>query len=191
MTVAFFKTWICRPLSLGAIAPSGKALATAMARNLHTRIPGTVVELGGGTGSITRAILGTGVAAKDLIVIEREPELCAVMRRRFPGVRIVCADACELKDVVHATNVARVNAVVSGLPLLCIPNDDCYRILKAAFSVLAPDGEYIQFTYGPAAPVARTICAELGIRGTRGRWVAANLPPAFVWRYRRVNGPIR
>jgi len=186
MTVAFFKTWMRRPLGLGAIAPSGKALATAMARNIGGAPAGTIIELGGGTGSITRAILDAGIAPRHLIVIEREPELCDVMKQRFPDVRIICADACELKDVVQATNTARVNAVVSGLPLLCIPNDDCHSILKGSFSVLAQDGEYIQFTYGPAAPVARDICGDLGIRGTRSQWVAANLPPAFVWRYRRI-----
>ena len=54
--ICFFRLWLRRPRRVGAVMPSGRALATAMATCIDAQAPGMVVELGGGTGSITRAI---------------------------------------------------------------------------------------------------------------------------------------
>ncbi len=181
----FFLLWLRRPTRVGALIPSSKALATSMAARINAEAPGVVVELGGGTGSITEAILATGTAPQDLVVVERETEMCTVLAERFPHIRILQGDACDLKALLEQAGIGPVKTVVSGLPLLSMDNHTRQRIVAGVFSVLPPEGEYVQFTYGPVSPVSRQTRASLGIAGRRSDWVLFNLPPATVWRFRR------
>ena len=184
--IGFFLMWLRQPHRLGAVVPSGRSLARAMAEGIDANAPGAVVELGGGTGSITRAILRTGISPQDLIVVEREAELCRIISKRYPGVRVLCADARDLKPLLARAGIAPVKAVVSGLPLVAMAREDCRRILAGAFTVLAPGGEFLQFTYSPISPLPQKMLAGLGIQGIRSQWVLSNLPPAAVWCYRRA-----
>jgi phosphatidylethanolamine/phosphatidyl-N-methylethanolamine N-methyltransferase len=182
----FLSLWLQRPARLGAVMPSSRSLAVAMAADVDPAAAGAVVELGGGTGNITAALLETGIAARDIVVIEREPSLCRVIAKRFPEIRVICGDATKLRSLLRAAGVGPIKAVVSGLPLLSIPKKAERMIVAQAFAVLARDGVLIQFTYGPKAPVSRPIATALGILGERSHWVLDNLPPAAVWRYRRL-----
>jgi phosphatidylethanolamine/phosphatidyl-N-methylethanolamine N-methyltransferase len=184
--IGFFLMWLRRPQRMGAVVPSSQALARAMVEGIDPDAPGAVVELGGGTGSITRAILRAGNAPQNLIVVEREAELCKVISKRYPGVRVLCADARDLKPLLAHAGLGPVKAVVSGLPLVAMAREDCRRILAGAFAILAPGGQFLQFTYSPVSPVPQKTIAELGLQGVRSQWVFSNLPPAAVWRYRRA-----
>ena len=62
-----FKLWLKNPFKIGAVAVSSPELAAAMARHIPNRAEGYVVELGGGTGPVTRAILECGVARNRLV----------------------------------------------------------------------------------------------------------------------------
>ena len=177
--------WLRRPTHVGALVPSGKALATSMAARIDVALPGAVVELGGGTGSITKAILAAGTAPEDLVVVEREAKLCAILAERFPQIRVLQGDARNLKRLLKNAGIGPVKVVVSGLPLLSLDGRDRQRIIAGTFSVLPPEGEFLQFTYGPASPISRRTRTRLGIAGRRSDWILCNLPPATVWRYRR------
>lgn len=66
----FLRTLVKDPFSVGAVAPSSRHLANSMVIGMG---PGAkVVELGGGTGSVTQAILNSGVSPQDLLVIEHQ-----------------------------------------------------------------------------------------------------------------------
>lgn len=152
---------------------------------------GVVVELGGGTGNITRAILDAGVQPSDLVVVEREAALCGVIRARFPGVRVLQADARRLRALLAREGIAPVKAVVSSLPLLSMDRRDGQAIVAEAFAALAPRGQFLQYTYGPASPIPPELRERLGIEGARSEWILNNLPPAAVWRFfRRDERPI-
>lgn len=184
--LSFLKLWLRRPVSLGALLPSGKSLAFAMAGQIDPAAPGAVVELGGGTGSITAALLDEGIACQDLVVIEREPALVALLRARFPRVRVIHGDARYLARLIGEAGVGPVKAVVSGLPILSLPKSVCREIVSQAFLVLPPDGVMVQFTYSPLSPISRRTSRSLDIVGDRADWVLDNLPPASVWNYRRA-----
>lgn len=182
--VKFFLRWLRRPSGIGAVIPSSRRLAAAMAREIDMRAPGLVVELGGGTGNITAGLLAAGVDPRDLIVVEQEAAFCKILRQRFPAVTVVRGDARRLRELL-AERTARtpVKAVVSSLPLLTLPDRQCRAILAAAFDLLPDNGVFVQFSYGPISPVPRRLCDTLGILAERGSRVLFNLPPATVWRY--------
>jgi phosphatidylethanolamine/phosphatidyl-N-methylethanolamine N-methyltransferase len=182
----FLRRWLRNPMRIGAIAPSGRALADAMARLVPLDDDSPVVELGGGTGVITAALLRAGVAPGRLVVIERDGLLHRHLSERFPHVRVVLGDAAHLAETLRPLGISGVGAVVSGLPLLSMPRPIQDQIVRSAFALLTPGGPFIQFTYGPFSPVGRQ---RLGVTGSVARRIAANFPPASVWVYRSEGAP--
>ena len=183
----FFLQWLREPRSIAALAPSGRELARRVAAAVG-REARTVVELGGGTGVITEALLERGIARERLLVLERNPDLHAHLVARFPGVEVARADAFDLVEVVHRSrNLAagKIDGVASGLGLLNMARDDQRRLLTAAFAVLRPSGRFVQFTYAPTSPVPRELRDELQLDARRASWSLLNLPPACVSGLRR------
>jgi phosphatidylethanolamine/phosphatidyl-N-methylethanolamine N-methyltransferase len=183
----FLARWLKSPQWIGAVAPSSRGLARAMAREVVPFGAGYVVELGGGTGSITRALLEHGVAPHRLIVVERDYTLAAILRKRFPGVKIVRGDAGELSALLEPLGVVAVDAVVSSLPLLSMPKAVRRRIVGESVAVLGEGGAFIQYTYGVASPVP---APEFGLHGEVADRIFLNFPPAVVWRFRRRAAPV-
>jgi phosphatidylethanolamine/phosphatidyl-N-methylethanolamine N-methyltransferase len=179
----FLSRWIRAPLRIGALAPSSPQLGREMARAIDARAAKLVVELGGGTGRITRALLDAGVAPDRLIVIENDEKLASLLRQRFSDVRIVQGDARDLLALLSPLGITQASAVISGLPLLSMPQDIQERIVEQAFALMGEDGTFVQFTYGPVSPVMGR--ARQGLMGEVTGRVWWNFPPASVWRYRR------
>jgi phosphatidylethanolamine/phosphatidyl-N-methylethanolamine N-methyltransferase len=182
--LGFLRRWLQNPRAVGAVVPSSRSLASAMAAEIDLTAPGAVVELGGGTGNVTAALLQAGVPPQDIAVVERDPVFARVIAARFPQVRVLQGDAAELRRLLREAGIGPVKAVISGLPLLSIPDRICLRIIAEATGALTEDGVLVQFTYGPASPVSRRILARVGLEARRTSWVVDNFPPASVWRYR-------
>jgi phosphatidylethanolamine/phosphatidyl-N-methylethanolamine N-methyltransferase len=180
--ILFLRRWLKDPLKIGAIAPSGRDLATAMARLVPIASQEPVIELGGGTGSITEALLDAGVPPSRLFVVERDEALHDLLVKRFPQVRVLLGDAAELTTLLRPLGISRASAVVSGLPLLTMRDSVRDRIVEESFALLEPGAPFIQFTYGLASPIPRR---KLGVQGEVKSRVLNNLPPASVWLYHR------
>ena len=183
----FLAQWVRRPAAVGAILPSGRSLAHAMARQIDVTRPGLVLDLGGGTGTITKACIEIGVDPRDIVVLEKASSFCALIRERFPDVRVIRGDARNLQTLLNVRGIGPFKAILSSLPLLSIPEQQRNRILAQAFEVLVQDGVFVQFTYGPLSPVPRGIAQSLELVKDRSAWVLRNVPPASVWRYSRAN----
>jgi phosphatidylethanolamine/phosphatidyl-N-methylethanolamine N-methyltransferase len=186
--LSFLRRWLQNPRAVGAVVPSSRSLASAMAAEIDLAAPGAVVELGGGTGNVTAALLEAGVPPQDIAVVERDPTFARLIAARFPRVRVLQGDAADLRRLLREADIGPVKAVVSGLPLLSIPDRVCLRIIAEAIGALTETGILVQFTYGPASPVSRRILARLGLEARRTSWVVENFPPASVWRYRPAAG---
>ena len=183
----FFRQWLKNPLAIAALSPSSRILAREMINQLPAH-PGRVIELGGGTGVFTRALLERGVEPKNLLVVELNAELHRLLRERFPQVKVVCGNACELDKIIESEKFGKdggVDAILSGLGLLSMSRSTQRSILSAAFSVLGNQGRFIQFTYGPASPVSRELLGELGLHAVRGGVAWRNVPPAAVYVFTR------
>ena len=189
----FFRQWLKNPLGVAAISPSSQQLARQMMAELP-RGARRVIELGGGTGVFTQALLDHGVPAADLLVLELNEDLHQHLQKRFPQVQVACADARQLVEVATPRGFgpeAPVDAVISGLGLLSMPKATQQAILASAFDCLQPQGRFIQFTYGPANPVAKEVLDALDLVARRGSFTWWNVPPATVYVYsRRVSKAI-
>ena len=181
----FLRRWLAHPRHIGAIAPSAPALARAMARAAQAELTdgGLVVELGPGTGSVTRALLAAGIPEERLVLVERDRHLHAWLEGQFPRANVILSDARRLEEILPAGQAGRVSTVVSSLPLNSLPRKERDEIVRAAFRVLSDDGSLVQYSYGVPSPLP---CEALGLTGRRFAFAAANLPPATVWRYSRA-----
>ena len=187
-TALFLKRWLRRPFAMGAVVPSGRLLAEAIARRTVSEIAhrdGHVVELGAGTGEVTKALLAAGIPAGRLALIERDPELAAFLRQHFSGPQIIEGDAARLPRLLSANKGEKVAVVVSSLPLLSLPGEVVSGIVNGVFDALPRGGALVQFTYGPTPPVPRGLREKLHLVGARGRRIWRNVPPAVVWTFRR------
>jgi len=182
-TTRFLKNWADAPMTTGAIAPSGDALARKMASFVPTgkdSLP--VLEIGPGTGSVTRALLAHGVAPEKLTALEYSTEFCKHFKTQFPDVRLIQGDAYDLTKTLQAAfgEVPTFAAIVSSLPLLTRPKEDREGLLRQSLDHLAPNAPYIQFSYGLKPPVD----APSGVTLTTSEWILRNIPPARVFVYR-------
>lgn len=181
-SLAFLRAWMSNPMRVGAVAPSGPALAELITRDISAAT-GPVLELGPGTGIFTRALLARGVAERDLTLVELGSDFSAMLAIRFPEAKLLRLDAARLPAIDE--NSCFYGAAVSGLPLLSMPPRKVYAILRAVRDRLRPDGALYQFTYGMRPPVPRPILDRLGLVATRTGLVLMNVPPAAVYRISR------
>nr|WP_282452844.1 methyltransferase domain-containing protein [Lysobacter sp. CAU 1642] len=147
-----------------------------------------VIELGGGTGVFTAALLDHGIRPRDLLVLELNEDLHQHLAERFADAHVVCGDAKELPDIVARCGFdegGTVDAVLSGLGLLSMGRETQQSIVEAAFRVLAREGRLIQFTYGPTCPIRTEVLEDLALTARRGSVIWRNMPPATVWVFTR------
>ncbi|MDR0478819.1 MAG: hypothetical protein LBH31_03230 [Burkholderiaceae bacterium] len=181
----FWRELAANPGQIGAICASSPRLAARMAAWVDLSAPGLVVELGGGTGVITAALLACGVPRERLVVVEYSPTLAAHLMRRFPGVRVIEGDAARLTQwqsegylPPDASGQAQpIHTIVSGLPLLSMPHPVRARIIQAGAAALAEGGRLIQFTYTLRGRSPWQM-ADLVLHHSER--VLANLPPARI-----------
>jgi phosphatidylethanolamine/phosphatidyl-N-methylethanolamine N-methyltransferase len=180
--VRFLRSWIEKPLHMGAVMPSGRVLARTMAQYVDIDSAGPVVELGPGTGAITNALIEHGIDQRRLVLVEYNPGFCALLRDRYPQAKVVQGDAYALRDSLWDVLNAPASAVVSGLPLVTKPMLTRLKLIRDAFVALAPGAPFVQFTYSVAPPIPKSLP---GVSTEASERIWMNLPPARVWVYRK------
>ncbi len=177
----FIRSWIEKPISTGAVMPSSRALARAMARYVDPQSSGPVIELGPGTGPVTEALVQHGVDPARLVLVEFNPDFCRLLRTRYPAATVVQGDAYRLRRLLENSVREPAAAVVSGLPLVTKPLRTRLRLISDAMSLLAEGAPFVQFTYAMLPPIPKELS---GIRAEASELIWMNLPPARVWVYR-------
>jgi phosphatidylethanolamine/phosphatidyl-N-methylethanolamine N-methyltransferase len=175
----FLQRWLANPLQMGSIVPSSDALCQRIVR--HTRRSGDelVVELGAGTGVISRALLAGGVPAARLFVVEIVPDMVAHLRRVLPGVTVMQGDARHLPDLLPRHWFGRIGTVVCGIPLVLLPKPEQRRFIDA-IDVVAPGLGFLHYSYCVTSPLP---ARHHRLLAKREAWTPLNFPPASVWRY--------
>ena len=171
---------------MGAVMPSSKLLARTMAQYVDVDSKGPVVELGPGTGAITNALIEHGVDQKRLVLVEYNPGFCALLRDRYPHAKVVQGDAYKLRDSLLKVLDVPASAVVSGLPLVTKPMLTRLKLIRDAFTALAPGAPFVQFTYFYNSPIP---VSDAVIASDVSPVLWRNLWPARVWRYRLRRSP--
>jgi phosphatidylethanolamine/phosphatidyl-N-methylethanolamine N-methyltransferase len=179
--VKFIRSWIEKPISTGAVMPSSRVLARAMARYVDPKSNGPVIELGPGTGPVTQALVRQGIDPARLVLVEFNPDFCRLLRARYPAATVVQGDAYRLRRLLDGYVDEPAAAVVSGLPLVTKPLRTRLRLISDAMTLLAAGAPFVQFTYAMVPPIPKGLS---GVRAEASELIWMNLPPARVWVYR-------
>ncbi len=180
--IRFFKGWIDGPKSVGAILPTSAVTARRMASVVSPASGLPVLELGPGTGIITKAILGRGVAPENIVSIEYSTDFYRHLKKTIPGVNFINGDAFDLETTLADWRDRKFDAVVSAIPMLSFPMEKRIALLEDLLGRMPPGRPVVQITYSPVSPIdARP--DRFHIRHLD--FVVRNIPPAQLWVYSR------
>jgi phospholipid N-methyltransferase len=170
----FLREFALDPLRIASVTPSGVALARQMVLPVPLRGQPVVVELGAGTGPMTRAIRQRLGGRGRHLAVELNPRLASVLADRCPDVEVIEGDSCRISEYLAHRGLERADVVVSGLPWTVGASESAPRpLVSAVADALADDGAFAQFTYawtwsaGPCGATCRPrwCCSPAGRAG--------------------------
>jgi phosphatidylethanolamine/phosphatidyl-N-methylethanolamine N-methyltransferase len=147
-----FFTQLTRGNSIASIAPSSRWLARTTIRNVDWDRARTLIELGAGTGPITRVIAERARPDCRVIVVERDPDFAALLRQRFgalPNFDIIEGDVRDLATLLADVGITQADSIISGLPVPSFPRDLQRALIRLVQTLLGPDGTFNQITEIP------------------------------------------
>lgn len=180
--VSFFKGWMDKPKAVGAIVPTSSVTARRMASVIDTGSDLPVLEVGPGTGVITKAILARGVKPENLYAIEYSENFVRHLRRLYPGVNIIEGDAFNIDHTLGDKRDTIFDCVISAVPLLNFPIEHRVAYLDDLLARIPAGRPVIQITYGPMSPIP---AGKGDYTVKHFDFIIRNIPPAHLWIYRR------
>jgi phosphatidylethanolamine/phosphatidyl-N-methylethanolamine N-methyltransferase len=178
----FFKGWIDKPKAVGSIVPTSSIAARRMASVVNPDSGLPVLEVGPGTGVITRAILARGVKPGNLYLVEYSEDFVRHLKAQFPGVNVIHGNAFDLDATLGDKRDMVFDSVVSGVPLLNFPVSQRIRYIEDLLNRIPAGRPIMQLTYGPLSPVP---AGRGDYKVEHFDFVLRNIPPTQLWVYRR------
>lgn len=179
----FFKGWIDKPKAVGAIVPTSSVTSRRMASVIDTASGLPVLEVGPGTGVITKAILARGIEPENLCTVEYSANFVRHLRKLYPQVNVIEGDAFNLDDALGDKRDTIFDCVISAVPLLNFPIERRVAYLEDLLDRIPAGRPVMQITYGPLSPIP----AGRGDYSVKHfDFIMRNIPPAHLWIYRRV-----
>lgn len=183
-SVVFISKCLRNPRAKGAICPSSRFLASAMAREVPNKGKGVVLELGSGVGAVTKALVATKCAKEGaLYCVEFDPQLSKHLASNFPSAKVFTESAENIRSIL-GESAPELSAIVSSLPLLSLPKPMVEKILSEVQDLLPQGARFIQFTYN-----LRRKPEALGLdkmRFVKSARVFRNVPPARVYVFEKL-----
>lgn len=166
----FFKRFLANPVEVGAFFPTSLSTARVMAAPLNPA--GTVLEMGAGTGAITRGIVERMPDTSRLTSIELDEALAAIFRKNFPNVRLITGDAEET-----LRNGTGWDTIVSGIPFSIMEPVKRARMFGLIKQKLNAGGTFVAIQYSLSSKAD----LERMFRDVQVRFSPLNLPPTAVY----------
>ena len=177
--------------TVGAIAPSSRYLTRAMLRPLPLKNARAVVELGPGTGVMTRALLDLLPSDATLLAFEINSRFTRHLRSTISDSRLalIHAPAQALKEELSRRGYRRVDAVLSSLAMGLMSDRERHALLREISIYLKKKGTFTQYQYLHGLQLRDRQLSKFDMSGLLGRYFRSvqrkiiwrNLPPAFVF----------
>lgn len=142
----FYKTLLKYPREVGAILPSSNTLAKKVAAHVPIDLNRYVIELGAGTGVITKALLRRGVPYHRIIIVERSHDFVTILQKKFPSIHVIEGSAVNLTELLR-NYLPNIGTIISGLPFRSLTQPVKNAIIKQLETLLQPGSRYIQYSY--------------------------------------------
>lgn len=180
----FLQSFLKNPLKVGAIAPSSPDLAQEMLQGIHPDDHNIVLELGVGTGAITRFLRDVVPSRDSYLGIELDRDLVTTLNQNFPDMNIVCGSAADAYSIHKQSGLGKVRYVVCCLPFVSLPKEISETVLTEIEKFMDEGCELRLFQYAhgyflPPAIKLREILQNRYGKSRRSPLVLKNVPPAF------------
>ena len=188
----FLHAFIKNPLKVGAIKPSSPELARKMLEGIKPDADNIILELGVGTGAITKFIAEMVPDRNSYLGIELDSTLAKSASQKFPDLRIVHGNACEAHTIHKESGLGKISYVVSGLPFVSLPAEvsekvylEIERLMNAG--CVFRTFQYAHGYYTPAALKLREFMRNRYGKSKRSPLVVKNVPPAYTLTWSSAN----
>ncbi len=183
--IEFLQAFLKNPTKVGSIAPSSPELAHTMLEGIEPSPDNIILELGVGTGAITRFIRDIVSDDRSYIGIELDAALVRLLRKNFPEMNIVCGDATETSEIHKRSGLGKVGYIVCCLPFVSLPKDVRKGVLEEVnkFMKLGCEFRTLQYAHGYYLPSARKFREQMRERygkEKRSSLVVKNVPPGYI-----------
>ena len=182
--IEFLQAFLKNPTKVGSIAPSSPELARAMIDGIEPGPENVVVELGVGTGAITKYLQSTVPDDRSYLGIELDGSLVRRLRKNFPDMEIVRGNAANMRSIHQRTGLGKVGAIICCLPFVSLPNEVGEEILREVDKFMQEGCTFRTFQYAhgyyfPSAIKLREFMRDRYGRSKRSPLIVKNVPPAY------------
>ncbi len=176
-TIGFFRESIRNLKTVGTFTRSSKFLCKGMIKHVDFSTAKVIVELGAGDGVITKHILRSMGPECKLMAFEVNEKFIHMLNDINDDRLIVVQDSAEhLTKYLDLHGLSQVDAVISAIPFVIIPEPTATHIVQSCKDHLIEGGNYVQVHYSlMAKKLYEKVFGKVNIN-----WVPLNLPPAFV-----------
>jgi phospholipid N-methyltransferase len=182
--IQFLQAFLKNPLKVGAIAPSSPELARMMLKGIEPNEDNIIVELGVGTGAITKYISQVIPDERSYLGIEVNPNLVRSLHTKYPELNIVCGNACETSRIHKESGLGKIGYVLCCLPFVTLPGEVAKGVLSEVEQLMDKGCTFRAFQYAhgyysPSALKLREFMRSRYGRSRRSPLVVKNVPPAY------------
>lgn len=182
--IEFLQAFLKNPGKVGSITPSSPVLAQKMLAGLRPSDDNIVLELGVGTGAITKFLEDIVRDDRSYLGIELDRDLVRRLKRRYPGMPIVRGNAMDAFEIHKRSGLGKVGTIICCLPFVSLPNEVGERILLEVdkFMQLGCTFRTFQYAHGyyfPSAIKLREFMRDRYGRSKRSPLIVKNVPPAY------------
>ncbi len=180
----FLQAFLKNPLKVGAVTPSSPELAAEMLQGIEPDDNNVVLELGVGTGAITKYLQQIIPSKRSYLGIELDSDLVNTLTTKFPDLNIVCANAADAYSIHAASGLGKVRYLVCCLPFVSLPKEVSDSVLLDIEQFMKDGCELRIFQYAhgyylPPAIKLREFMRRRYGNSRRSPLVLKNVPPAF------------
>ena len=182
--IEFLQAFLKNPLKVGSIAPSSPELAQQMVAEIRPHEESVVLELGVGTGAITKVLQDIVPNRESYLGIEIDKTLVKLLKENFPALKIVRGNACDTFSIYQKTGFGKVGYIICCLPFVSLPNDVGEKILAQIDKFMEQGCVFRTFQYAhgyyfPSAIKLREHMRDRYGKARKSPLVVKNMPPAY------------
>jgi len=176
----YLSRWLAHPTRVVSPYPSSARLSALVANKAIRSGDEVVLEVGAGTGAVTRAMVAAGLQQKRLVMIELDAAMCGHLQNEFPDATVLQGDARRPAALVPPIWEGRITSCVSGLPLLHWDLRQQRSFLDQIFSLMADEPRLVQYSNSPRPPLPTR---DLSLKARRLGFAWSGIFPHYVWEF--------
>jgi phosphatidylethanolamine/phosphatidyl-N-methylethanolamine N-methyltransferase len=182
--IQFLQAFLKNPGTVGSIAPSSPELGRRMVAGIRPDENNIVLELGVGTGAITKFLQERVPDEDSYLGIELDRDLVRSLNRNYPDMRIIRGNALQAADIHERSGLGKVSSIICCLPFVSIPNEVGEKILLEIDKFMQQGCIFRTFQYAHGYYFPSAVKLREFMRDRYGKWkrsplIVKNVPPAY------------